>query len=269
MEIPTIAGVKKSNSAQLAKATSLAPSIAAIVISVFIAFFIVLPRFREVLRLKDDNVQLKSRSEKLEEKAQILDSLVVGDLETQLVSANQLIPSDKGVFTLLSSVERIAGASGILLNRVEVSPGNLSKEDSKAAPGGAVSAPGSGTGVPGASKAATVAVPKTQLKISVSSDYKSFLLFLSRMYGSPRVVSVVDLTMAAASSGGTGQINSSLLLDAYWQPTPTELSSIETPLVELTPDELARLETVETSPSEGVPSIPDVPKGKTDLFTPF
>jgi len=267
MEIPAIAGVKKSNNAQLAKATSLAPSIAAIVVSVVIAFFIVLPRFREVLRLKSDNVQLKNRSAKLEEKAQILDSLVVSDLEDQLVSANQLIPSDKGVFTLLSSVERTAGSSGVLLNRVEVSPGNLSKEDSKTA--NSAQPAGGGTGSQNAGKPAGGAVPKTQLKISISSDYKSFLLFLGRIYSSPRVVSVVDLTMASASSGGTGQLNSSLLLDAFWQSTPTELSSIETPLVELTPDELARLEAVEISPSEGVPSIPDVPKGRADLFAPF
>lgn len=267
MEIPAIAGVKKGSNVQLAKATGLAPSVVAIAVSIIIAFFIVLPRFREVLRLKDDNVQLKSRSAKLEEKAQILDSLVVSDLELQLASANQLIPSDKGVFTLLSSVERTAGSSGVLLDRVEVSPGSLNKEDSKTAAG--VAQPVSGTGAQSTAKSAASLIPKTQLKISISSDYKSFLLFLSRMYSSPRVVSVVDLTMASASSGGTGQINSSLLLDSYWQPTPTELASIETPLVELTPDELSRLEKVEISPAEGIPSIPDVPKGRTDLFAPF
>lgn len=268
MDMPTLSGIRGGNSIQVARATSLAPSAVAIVVSLVIALFVVWPKFSEVIRLRTDNEQLSQRSVKLSEKAQILDSLNQDDLESQLNVANQLLPSDKGVFTLIRTVEQAAGASGVLLDRVEVSPGSI-QQDAKNAPNTAqTSSPQSSNNT--SSKAGTLGVPKIELKIAVSSDYKSFLQFLNNLLGKARVVAISDLSISSASSGGSGQIRSSLLLDAYWQPTPTELSAIESPLSELTPSELKRLEAVQASSSAQTNTfVPSVPLGRTDLFAPF
>ncbi|GEM_PF-3391150 len=270
MGVPTLTGIKNSNQAQITKVTSLAPSIIAISVSLVIAVFIVWPKFSEVLRLKTDNKNLEDRAKRLDEKAQVLNSLDRGDLETQLTAANYLLPSDKGVFTLIGQVERAAASTGVLLNRVEVSPGNVTGDEGKSTQNTPPAAPpASGEGVSGGAIAA-VRAPRIQLKISISSDYKSFLQFINTLLGNSRVVTVSDLSISSASSGGSGQIRSAFLLDAYWQPTPTDLSSIETPLTELLPSELERLSVVEASPSASANvSVPSVPLGRSDLFAPF
>ena len=58
-------------------------------------------------------------------------------------------------------------------------------------------------------------------------------------------------------------------MDAYWQPLPSELGSIESPIGVLTDDEQKLLRNVQAEVLKPPPNVPIVPTGKTDLFSPF
>ncbi len=260
MELPTVSILKSGNSAVLTKFSNLAAPVGALVVSVLILLFVVWPKFSEALQLRSANKDLAIRASNLSQKAdklRTLDSLV---LEEQLVAAEQLLPSDKSVFTLVSQIEKTAGASGVLLSRVELTPGNLSEN----------AIPDKPTPAQSAGKDDTLGVAsKIQLKISISSDYRSLVIFLNNILVLPRAVAVRDLTIAASSSGGSSQIKASMLLDAYWKALPKQLASIETPVEEPTAEEAARLDRISSTGFSTLPSIPSVPLGRQDIFAPF
>jgi Tfp pilus assembly protein PilO len=164
---------------------------------------------------------------------------------------------------LVGQIERSAAASGVLLSRIEVAPGSLSESLSEK-PAPASSGAGEGTDVGDVAQ-------KVQLKVTLSSDYKSLLQFLNNMLSLSRVITIRDLSVSAASSssGESSQIRISLTFDAYWKPLPKQLASIESPIAELTPSESARLENVQLTGFVTPPTVPEVSKGKPDLFAPF
>ena len=183
-------------------------------------------------------------------------------LEEELSAAEQLLPSDKGVFVVVKQIENAAAASGVLINRLEVTPGAVGLATTlkgKTAEGGVTETPQSGGEV--------LETPKIQLKTSLVGDYRSLLQFLTNTLAVPRVISIRDLTIT--SSGQSSQVNSSFTIEAYWQPLPSQLASIETPVEDLTEVEAARLSKIALAPEATSAAVPPVPLGRSDLFAPF
>ncbi len=263
MNLPTLSLSKITGRLEVSRAASLVSPIAAIIASALIIVLVVWPKFSEVLRLRTANEQLASRARTLEEKVTKLQNLDRSLLEEQLSAAEQLLPSDKAVFSLVGQVERAVGTSGVLLNGIEVAPGVLDpseQTEDKSKPA---------SGAPATAKEGEAEIaPKIQVKVSVGSDYKSFIQFLTNIVSMSRVVSIKDLSLS--SSGESNQVKAALTIDAYWQVLPKELPSIEAPFEEITDSESARLEQVRTTGLVSPPvAVPVVPLGRSDLFAPF
>ena len=271
MNLPTISIPKLGTPAFAAKVTGFTAPIAAMAVSVVVIAFIVWPKFSDVMRLRTENKELEIRATSLEAKAQKLATYDKDVLDNQLVAAEQLMPSDKGIFSIASRVERAAAASGVLLSGIEVvAPGQASTQ-TKPNPSGEGATP-----APSASPApATPAVSQTvggeskiQLRVSVNSDYKSFLQFLGNILAIPRVLSIADLGLATGGvGGGSSQIKTGLLIDAFYLPLPRELSSIETSIEDLTAGEVELLTKVGSEETPVV--VPAVPVGRSDLFASY
>jgi len=242
----------------------------AIGISLVIIFLIAWPKFTQVLNLREVNRELATRAASLNQKAQDLANLNKEDLEVKLSGAESLLPSDKEVFSLVTQVENAARSSGVLLSRLETAPGTIGEGQANIATKG-TSAPVSQQ--PGGGSSFDAGIPKIQIKISLAGDYKSYLQFINLLLSLPRVVAIRDLAVSSSSSSGqSSQLRISLTIDAYWQPLPKELASIESPISELTPQETETLRQIKTTEeSVGVPSaaVPVVPLGRLDLFAPF
>lgn len=271
MNLPTITLPKLGNPAFAAKVTGFAAPIAAMTVSVIVIAFIVWPKFSDVMRLRTENKQLEIRATSLEAKAQKLATYDKDVLDNQLVAAEQLMPSDKGIFSIVSRVERAAAASGVLLSSIEVvAPGQAAAQKAPSASGGSATPAPVASPAPAAPVAGQTAggESKVQLRVSVSSDYKSFLQFLSNILAIPRVLSVAEMGLAAGSaSGGSSQLKTGFLIDAYYLPLPRELSSIETPIEDLTASEVGLLNKAVSEEASVV--VPAVPVGRSDLFASF
>lgn len=242
----------------VSKAISLAVPLGGIIASVLIAVLIIWPKINEIFELKRSNEQLVMRAQKLEDKAALLASLDKNKLEEQLAAAEQVLPSEKKVFTVLKQVEDAAATSGILLNKIDVVVGTLGDSNSS------VAVPVTGeTG----NNLQSVA-PVVQVKLSTTSDYSSLIRFLSTAYSFSRVISI-DLISLNAGIGESVQIRTSLSLDAYWKSLPTTLGSIENSIQKLTPSEEELLAKVLTPEIIEAPVVPQVSTGRSDLFTPF
>ncbi|KKS03941.1 hypothetical protein A2W45_00640 [Candidatus Curtissbacteria bacterium RIFCSPHIGHO2_12_41_11] len=260
MNLPTVALPKIGNEVDLSRWISLGAPGGAIAISLIILLFIIWPKFTQILQLKSDNQELSGRVQNLNLKAQKLASFDKESLDLKLGASEQLLPSDKGVFSLVTQIERTAATSGVLLNRVDLAPGSLHDTgDSKKT--ASSSKPGSQADIG----------QNFQLKVSVTGDYKSFEQFLKNIFSVSRILAIKDLNLSAStsSSGEGSQMRAAMTIDAYWQPLPKELNSIESPIEDLTETELAILNQVSSTGTVSTPSIPSVPTGKTDLFSSF
>lgn len=260
MELPLL-GVNLNNlkigRLDISKFATLGAPIAAISVSFVILVFIVWPRFSEAIKLRSSNAQFSSQAEALASKAQLLSSLDKVKLDSHLGLAEQILPSDKSVFPFVREVEVAAARNGVFLSRVDVAPGSLSGD--------------SGVAVPTAGETPDPA-PKIQVKISMTSDYRSLLNFLSNMYSVSRVIGIRDFTISSGAPMGESALalKTSVIIDAYWKPLPTQLGSIESPVESLTQEEEEILAMVQAAGITTPPAVvPTVPTGRADLFAPF
>lgn len=267
MNLPSVSAntsLKIGKVLDFSKISTFGAPIGAIAISVLILLFVVWPKLTEALRLRSTNAELEVRSLALAQKAQFLGTLDKFELDTQLGAAELILPSEKDVFSFVRQVESAASANGVLLTKVDAAPGQLSPID-EVAPA-AASAPGT----------VVDPAPKIQVKVSMTSDYASLLNFLKTIQSVSRVTGIRDLTISSGASEQSAVLSSSLVIDAYWKPLPSELGSIEAPVEALTEAEKLILGRVDYQLSEGSESaaplpaiVPSVPVGKTDLFAPF
>lgn len=275
MNLPSLTvgtGAKTEHSlAAASKVLIFAPSILAIGASILIGFFVVWPKFNETLKLKESNKTLEATSVKLSEKASALSALDVPQLKTQLTSAELLLPSDKNIFPFIRQIEDIRNKSGVVITSLSVGSvgqfkSDAAKPDPADAKAGTPAPPPPAAGVD-SDIALSVGASAVEMKVSVTSDYRSILQFLNNLYAMARVTNVKDLSFAPNTEG---QITTSLVISSLWQPLPSDLPSIESPLPTMGKAETELLAKVENSGAAIAPvPVPDVPKGRPDIFTKF
>lgn len=248
LTLPKIAGVETS------KGLSLIAPIGGIVVSLIVLAFIVWPKYTEIKGLKSANFELETRAGSLESKLDVLSSLDASVLEKQVAASGALLPSDKDVFILIRQIENAAASTGIVLSKVEVVPGSIN------AAGGAGAVTEANT-VPLSSSAS-----KVQVRLSITSGYASLLSFISKMYSGARVINIEDITIGTS---GESQVRTAFSIDAYWQALPIDLGSIEKPVLPLTASEVELLNKIGEEGVSSVPTVPEVPLGRNDLFAPL
>lgn len=268
---------KIGSSGGTSKALKLAAPIGSIVISAIVLIFVIWPTFGRVINLNVSNKQLVVRTQSLESKVEALSSLDRRLLDRQLSASEQLLPSDKGVFSLVSQIEKEASASGVLLDKIDVAPGNFGDSLTLGQSADTNVQTATQQGASGAQASAdlgdlSVSTPKVAIKVSISSDFQGLLRFINAMDVLPRVISIHDFTIVSSGSGSG--IGTRLTIDAFWEPIPRELPAVETPITPLTDSESRILDNVKFAVSEAGPLIGgeggvSVPTGKSDIFAPF
>lgn len=256
------------------KIIKLGPSILGIVISLAVLGFVVWPKFNEVLKLRAENKQLEERSGALKAKSQFLAELSVANLEQQLIAAERLVPSDKAVFSMIAQIERSASTSGVILNKVDlVSTGSVGdKTGGSGQVGSGVVSAGGGQGD---ILAIGVDTPRIQIRVAITSDYLSALRFINDLISSTRVVMLSDLTMStgAATGGAPSSLKSTMVVNAFWKPLPSELPALEAPVANISPSQAKILEDItileRSGESTAAATVPQVTIGRQDLFAPF
>ncbi len=204
INLPVISIPKINIGGDFSRFLKLGAPVAAIGVSVLVLLFIVWPTFNNMVKLNISNKQLVTRAASLEAKSQDLASLDRNKLDQQLTASEQLLPSDKGVFLIVAQIEKAASSSGVILNKIDVTPGSIGETvgSTQAAP------TTQNTNAPGQNAAdlgsVNIDTPKIQLRVAITSDYAGFLKFLSTLVSLPRVVSVHDLTLATSGSTGGG-----------------------------------------------------------------
>ena len=168
------ATAKAESVLDISRYVSLAVPAVSILLSALILVLVVWPKFSETLKIRSSNLELSGKVDSLEQKASILSSLDQTELERQVVAAGQLLPSDKNLFLLVSQIERAASSSGVLLNRIETTPG-LIDSNSGGQPPAETPAPKAGE------NASPEIAPNVEVNVAFTGGYSSFLQFLGNI----------------------------------------------------------------------------------------
>ncbi len=247
----------------ISRSRAMAAPILAIAVSLIILATVIWPKFTQALQIRAANRELAIRRDTLSAKVQILQSLDKVALDQQLAVAEQLLPSDKAIFAFLRQIEAAAGASGVILSKVDVAPGAVSATSEIKTEGTA--------SVRDDAKSIASSV---QVKVSLTSDYQSLLNFTQRIFSLARVTGVNELSVSSSDSAGEGSsLRTSIVVNAYWRFLPGELGSIESPIIQLTDEQVSLIEkanlSIVSGPTGDGGSVPSVPTGRSDLFAPF
>lgn len=267
---PKIGGGEESS-----RILKLVAPVIALLISFVVLIFVVWPTVNKVISITVSNKQLSERVGSLQSKADDLQTLDKSQLDQQLSVSEQLLPSDKGIFTIVQQIEREASSSGVILNKVDVAPGSIGNSTSNqdgTSPPAPVSSSAAGSADLGGT---TVDTALVQLKVSFTGDYQGFLSFIKAITSLPRVVSIHDLTIIAGGRDASSVIHVQLTVNAYWKALPSELPPVESPIEKLSDSELAVLDNVKfenttnASIIGGGAAAPVQPTGRSDIFAPF
>lgn len=262
MNLPVVAIPKNGLNLGIVKYLPFAMPTLSIAVAVLVSYFVIWPKFGEVLSMRTNNKQMDVQAAQLEEKAQTLTALTQDKvtLEKQLAQAEQLLPSTNGVFLVLREIEQAAASSGILLEKTDVDAKSLSVDQT----GGAAPAPPD-KNAPAVSNLS----PAVVVKVTLTGGYKSFLQFLGFLYNGSRVVSIDDLTLSSSAQSSSNLVRASITINAFWKPLPKDLGSIDKPIDKLSNAERSRLAAAETVQYATPSAVPNVPLGRSDLFAPF
>lgn len=262
MNLPAVTIPKNGISVGISKYLPFAMPTLSIAVAILVAYFVIWPKFGEVLSMRTTNKQMDVQAAQLEEKALTLNvfSQDKVSLEKQLAQAERLLPSTNGVFLVLREIELAAASSGILLEKTDVDAKSLSTEQKGPA---APDQPGKNA------SAVSNLSPSVVIKLSLTGGYKSFLQFMGSLYNNSRVVSIDDLTLSSSAQSSSSVVRAAITINAFWKPLPKDLGSIDKPVDKLSGAENSRLSAVEAVQTATASAVPRVPLGRSDLFAPF
>ncbi|OGD85903.1 hypothetical protein A2164_02960 [Candidatus Curtissbacteria bacterium RBG_13_35_7] len=248
--------IKRPN--DYSKILALAVPVGSIIASVIIFTLIIWPKINEIMELKKTNAELALRAERIEQKVEILKGLDPNILEEQLEASEQLLPTNNNIFSFLKQTEDMAAVSGVLLGKVEVATtdiGGKGKVKVKASEEGAVE----------------TEAEKVALNVAISGDYQSVTQFLKGIYSFSRVASIDSIPFTTTLDEETNSLkfSASFTINAYWKEFPATLGSIESPVQKLTQEEVDLLANVQKPNIILAPTVPEVPVGRGNIFTPY
>ncbi|MBI4066661.1 type 4a pilus biogenesis protein PilO [Candidatus Gottesmanbacteria bacterium] len=214
--------------------------------------FAVVPGVQATIALYERLGVLEKEHEALSTKLSFLTSMQEDNLRDQLAMLLSVVPQDKSVPSIFTTLEGLAQQSGVSIGEINLtSPGSL-------ATGSAVSQMTSGKKI-GAST-----LPFLLSATGVYDQIRSFVSSINQ------VKRLFDVTSFEFSIGSAGVTRVSLSLSAFYQPLPTKVGSVEAPLSSLTPKEedvLAKLiKYPDFSASAFQPLTPVSIGGKRDPF---
>ncbi len=208
---------------------------------------LLIPKITQIFELRQDLSKEKARLAKLTQKLAELNGLDDNELTTKATLMVVALPAEKDVPLILATLSSLGKETGMEVENVKVSPGELSTESGKIK-----------------KKEKGEETPTLPFEVLAKGTMESLKNFLNRL-GSTIPVMRVE---SASLSFEEGEWQAKISLDTFFLSLPKTLGAVETPLAEITPEEeliYKRIEKYRAPAIEG--DLPSVGTGKEDPFS--
>ena len=215
-------------------------------------FIAVIPGIGATVKLYESQKQISKDIQSLTGKRAFLDALPEDDLQKHVVTLLSALPQEKTIPTLLSTIEGLANQTGVSITNISItSPGSI-------ATGAAT------TKEVVDKKIAAFTLPFSFDVKGTNGQIREFVGIINKVR---RLFSVKSLQLSVQKNG---EILVHVELVAYYQPLPTKVGSVQTPVSALSQKEEEMLGTLIEYPdlSQGYSQSlePMLSEGKRDPF---
>lgn len=182
----------------------------AIVISLLLLLIAARPRLNSVLQLRKEVKEEETRLENIRTKADELASLDKIRLSAEVKLVNRALPFEKDVSAAVIGMERLAADSGLLIDTIALSPGEVSTPSATPEIAGEV-----------------------DIKTSFSGPFSQIKQLTGKIRQSLRVFSVKEAVISIKGSDSTN-LTASFTIASHFSPLAKTAGKIDTPLPKLT-----------------------------------
>lgn len=190
-----------------------------IVFGVTAFFLAVLPGIRATRDLYENLNVIQKEVQALSGKFAFLQSLNEDDLRDRLVTMLQAVPQDKSLPTIFSTADGLANKSGVSIIDM-----NLTGSGSLA----------TGSAVRQSAAEKKIGASTLPFTMNATGSYDQIRSFVSEINNVRRYF---DVTSFDLSIGATGETQVRLSLTAFYQPLPSKVGSIQSPVIPMTAKE--------------------------------
>ncbi|MEK9143600.1 MAG: type 4a pilus biogenesis protein PilO [Patescibacteria group bacterium] len=196
--------------------------------------------------------ELQKETDALSGKLAYLQSLDEESLRGQFAVLLSVIPQEKSVSTIVETIDGLVARAGVHITDMMIAgPGSI--------------ATGSGAKSTGSLK--VKGVPFLPFSLNISGSYDQIQNFFGLVNQVRRLFTVENFDLSIVPSGET---QARIALGAYYQPLPTKLGNVKTPVLKLSQIEVALLEKLSSyqdlTLSSAIELTPVVNDGTRDPF---
>ncbi len=205
----------------------------------------IIPVFKRISQVRDETNKLLSQVELLRKKALILEAIDEETYRKFLAELITAVPPDQSLTSVFSTVDGLAGQSGVTVTDLSLSkPGKIASDSAKKL----------------STEEKKVGSTILPFALTISGTYDQIRSFFSEVARVRRIFRVrsFDFTLLDPTS-----ISARIAMDAFYAPYITSLAAIDTPVDALTEKDEGLIQTVANMPIVGVVTAAGV--GETPL----
>lgn len=190
--------------------------------------FAVIPAIRSTVDLYEKIGVIQKEVDALSGKLALLQSMDEESLRGQLVVLLSAIPQDKSVPTIFGTVDGLVAKAGVRITDMTIAnPGSIA----------------TASATKSSASLKVKGVPFLPLSLEVAGSYDQIQEFFSLINQVRRLFTVENFDLSVPSVGET---HARIAMGAYYQPLPIKVGSVEAPIQNFSPTELATLEKLST-----------------------
>ncbi len=224
-----------------------------------ITFVLLVPNVKETIEKNQQITQKKEQLTKLEKKRSLLESIGSSLTQQLLVLADQALPREKEVSTLLTAIENLSAQTHFAVDHVVLSPGAISTPSAQVA-----------TQKNTQPKELRHGAPVMEVSVNGKGNLQELMDFISKLQTSRRVMAIKNLQFTF-NTEVPDSLESQMLLNIYYLPSITEISQIDEELPQISSTELKLLENLNQMPHISNISVtqtsPTQQRRRSNLFT--
>lgn len=199
-----------------------------ILFGIMAVVFAVLPGIRTTIDLYGNVGAIQKEVDALSGKLALLQSLDEESLRGQLSMLLSVIPQEKSVPTIFETVDGLVAEAGVQITDMTLtSLGSIA----------------TGSATKGKSSSKVKGLSYLSFSLGVAGSYDQMQGFFGIVNTVRRLFTVENFDLTITK---TGETIARIAMGAYYQPLPTKVGSVEAPIQNLSPTELATLEKLST-----------------------
>lgn len=209
-----------------------------------LSLLVVRPQLENILKLRKEVTKQQERLKKLTEKASLLEGTSKEELTKKVNKTEEVFPSEKPAIQIINTISYLSQEADVVFSGVDLSPGILSTPSAEA------------------KKEKTPKLPSITVSFAVDGSKDNVFDFFDSLEKATPIMRIEGLSLGLVKSPNLSKeiMSAAIKASVFYKQPPQTIGKVDTPLMLLTAQETAALETI-----SGFISLPQFKPDNRDL----